>query len=60
MQVNGITDLFKITEEIIDKTSNNGTENVEVMVLLKYSVNFVTTLEMFLTNCEINLYLNCS
>ena len=32
---NATNDLFKIKEKITDKTGNNGTKNVEIMVLLK-------------------------
>ena len=42
------------------QTSNNGRKSVEIMVLLKYLSNFLRTLEMSLTNCEITLDLNWS
>ena len=32
--------LFKFKQKIISKTGNNGTENVEIMVPLKYLSNF--------------------
>ena len=57
---NSITDLFKIKEKLTGQTGNDGTENVEIMVLLKYLRNFWRILEMLLINCEINLDLNWS
>ena len=42
------------------QTGDDGTKNVEVMVLLKYLCNFWRTLEMPLINCEINLTLTWS
>ena len=42
------------------QTRDNGTKNVEIMVLLKYLSNFWRTLEMALINCEINLILTWS
>ena len=42
------------------QTGDNGTKNVEIMVLLKYLSNFWRTLEMALINCEINLILTWS
>ena len=39
------------------QTENNGTKDVEIMVSLKYLSNFWKTLEMVLSNCEINLIL---
>ena len=57
---NSITDLFKIKEKLTGQTGKDGTENVEIMVLLKYLRNFWRILEMLLINCEINLDLNCS
>ena len=39
------------------QTGNNGTKVVEIMVPLKYISNFWRTLEMSLTDCEINLIL---
>ena len=44
--------------KIIWKTPNNGnTEEVEIIVPLKYLSNFWRTLEMLLINCEVNLLL---
>ena len=37
------------------QTGDDGTKNVEIMVPLKYLSNFWRTLQMSLTNCEINL-----
>ena len=39
---------------------NNGTKDVEIMVPLKYLINFWRTLEMPLINCEVNLILTWS
>ena len=55
---NATNNLFKIKEEITSETGNDGTKNVEIMVLLKYLSNFWRTLEMLLINCEINFDLN--
>ena len=44
-----------------NQTGNNGTKNVEIMVLpLKYLSNLWRTLEMALINCETDLMLNWS
>ena len=43
------------------KTPNNGnTKDVEIIVPLKYLINFWRTLEMLLINCEVNLILTWS
>ena len=42
------------------QTGNNGTKDVEIIVQLKYLSNFWKTLEMLLSNCQINLDLNWS
>ena len=42
------------------QTGDDGTKNIEIMVLLKYLSNFWRTLEMPLINCEINLILTWS
>ena len=52
-----ISILFKFKEKITGQTGNNGTKEVEKMVLLKYVRNFWTTLEMPLINCKISLTL---
>ena len=41
--------------KITGQTDDNGKENFEIMVPLKYLSNFWRTLEMILINCEINL-----
>ena len=52
---------FKSKIKITGKTPNNGNEkNVEIMVPLKYLSNFWRTLEMPLSNCEVNLILTWS
>ena len=57
---NNITDSFKFQAKIKGQTGNNGTKDVEIMVPLKYLSNFWRTLEMPLTNCEVNLILTWS
>ena len=42
------------------QTGDDGTKNVEIMVPLKYLSNFWRTLEIPLSNCEINLILTWS
>ena len=47
---------FKSKIKITENTSANGnTEDVEIVVPLKYLSNFWRTLEMPLINCEVNL-----
>ena len=48
---------FKFKQQITGQTGNGGTENVEIMVPLKYQSNFWRTLEMSLINYEISLQL---
>ena len=55
-----ITDSFKFKAKITGQTGNDGTKDVEIMVLLKYLSNFWRTLEMPLINCEVNLTLTWS
>ena len=43
---------FKVKSLLISNTGNDGTVNVEILVLLKYLSDFWRTLEMPLTNCE--------
>ena len=57
---NNLTDSFKFKVKITGQTGNDGTKDVEIMVPLKYLSNFWRTLEMPLTNCEINLILTWS
>ena len=45
-------------EKITGQTGNNGRNDVEIMVPLKYLSYFWRTLEMPLTNCEINIDLD--
>ena len=53
---------FKSKIKITENSPNNGNEkDVELMVPLKYLINFGGTLEMPLINCEVNLsYFNLS
>ena len=55
-----LTDSFNFKVKITGQTGNNGTEDVEIMVRLKYLSNFWRTLEMPLNNCEVNLILTWS
>ena len=49
---------FKHKVKITGKTPNNGnTKDVEIIVPLKYLINFWRTLEMPLINCQVNLIL---
>ena len=52
-----ITDSFKFKAKITGQTGDDGTKDVEIMVPLKYLINFWRTLEMPLINCEVNLIL---
>ena len=52
--------MVKFKQKITGVTGDNVTKNVEIMVSLKYLSNFCRTLEMFLINCEINLFLTWS
>ena len=54
---NNLTDSFNFKTKITGQTGNNGRKDVEIMVPLKYLSNFWRTLEMPLTNCEVNLIL---
>ena len=49
------TDSFNLKTKITSQTDNNGRIDVEIMVPLEYLSNFWRTLEMTLTNCEVNL-----
>ena len=52
---------FKSKIKITGKTPNNGNEkDVEIMVPLKYLINFWITPEIPLINCEVNLILTWS
>ena len=52
--------LFKFKIKIASRTENDGTKYVKIMTPLKYLSNIWRTLEMPLTNCEINLILTWS
>ena len=53
------SELFKCKIKITGKTPAAGNiKDVEVAAPLKYLINFWRTLEMPLTNCEINLILS--
>ena len=54
------TDSFNFKTKITRQTNNDGIMNVEIMVPLKYLSNFRRTLEMPLTNCEVELILTQS
>ena len=54
---NNLTDSSIFKAKITSQTGDDGTKNVEIMILLKYLSNFWRTLEMSLINCEINLIL---
>ena len=55
------TDSFDLKTKIPSQTDDNGrTDNVEIMVPLKYLSNFWRTFEMSLINCEVNLILTWS
>ena len=57
---NILTDSFNFKAKMTDQTGNNGTQDVEIMVPLKYLSYFWRTLEMSLINCEIYLILTWS
>ena len=52
--------LLKFKQKVTSKTADGGTKDVVVMVPLKYLSNVWKTLEMPLTNWEINLILTWS
>ena len=58
--VNNVTDSFNFKVKYTGQTGNNGTKDVEIMVPLNYLSNFWRTLEMPLSNCEVNLILTWS
>ena len=57
---NNLTDSFNFKVKMTGQTGDSGTNDVKIMVLLKYLSNFWRTLEMPLINREINLQLTCS
>ena len=52
------SDSFKFKQNLTGQTNDDGTKDIEIMVLVKYLNNFWRTLEMPLINCDINLILN--
>ena len=54
------TDSFNFKAKITGQTGNGGTNDVAIIVPLKYLSNFWRTLEMPLINCEVNLILTWS
>ena len=52
--------MFKFKQKITGQTINNGTKNVDIMVLLKYLNNFWGALEMPLISYKINHILTWS
>ena len=54
---NNLTDSFNFKVKMTGQTGEDGTNNVEIMVPIKYLSNFWRTLEMPLINCEVNLIL---
>ena len=59
-RVNNTIDSFNFKAKITGQTGDDGTKDVEIMVPLKCLSNFWRTLEMPLTNCEVNLILTWS
>ena len=57
---NAVNDSFKLQRKISCETGNGDTNDAKIMVLLKYLSNFWRTLEMSLTNSEINVILTWS
>ena len=58
--MNNLTDSFNFKVKLTGQTGNDGTKNVEIIVSLKYLINFWRNLEMPLINCEVNLILTWS
>ena len=52
--------LFKFKQKIAGETGDDGRKDVKIMTPSKNFSNFWRTLEMILTNCEINLILTWS
>ena len=52
------TDSFNVISNITGQTGDNGTKEVEILIPLKYLINFWRTFEIHLINCEINLILS--
>ena len=55
-----VIDSFNFNEKITGQTDDNSAKNIEIIVPLKYLINFWGTLEISLINCEINLILTWS
>ena len=51
---------FKSKQKITIQTGNDGTKDIQIMVPLKYLINFWRTLEMPLIKCEIDTFLTWS
>ena len=47
---------FKFKQKLTSQTRNDGTKDVQIMVVLKHLSNFWKALEMPLLNCEINIF----
>ena len=58
--VNNLTDSFNFKAKKTGQSGDDGTKDVEIMVLLKYLSNFWRTLEIPLVNCEVSLILTWS
>ena len=52
--------MFQYKQKLTRSTGDNGTQNVEIMIPFKHLINFWITLEMPLSNCEINFILTWS
>ena len=52
------TDSFNFISNITGHTGDNGAKEVEILVPLKYVINFWRALEIHLINCQINLILS--
>ena len=57
---NNFIDSFNFKAKTTGKTGEDGTQNVEIMIPLKYLRNYWRGLDMILINCEINLILTWS
>ena len=57
---NNTSVLFKFREKLTGKTRDDVAKDFEIMVPLKYLSNFWRTLDMLLTNCEVNIILTWS
>ena len=58
MQISLLLIRLKLNKKITGKISDNGTNDIEIIVPLKHLRIFWRTLEMSLTNCETSLDLN--